>query len=103
MPASQDQLSNGLNDNAEMHRNSPNVIVAQYQQIIREQDLKLKAQYKEQLELVQNYTQLQENYTNMSAYLTEKTQHVEHLSAEKLNMQAKINTLESKISFLDNK
>ena len=80
-----------------------NAVIMQYQQIIRDQDLKLREQYQENQDLVHTCTQLQENCRNISSILNQKNVESEYFSSEKLNMQAKINELENKVNLLEEK
>ena len=101
-----------------------NKIVAQYQQIIREQDTKLREQIQLNQMLSQTCSQLQEYYNSVcnqynslrETFVAREAEyerrlkeqnaaqkHSESPIAEKLNVQAKINELEVKVHLLEEK
>ncbi len=95
----------------QQHQQQANsLIISQYQQIIREQDIKLKEYEQEKSSLVQTSTQLQEyckslHYalTAKDDYIKEKAHEFDIVSSEKLKLNAKINELEVKNNLLDEK
>ena len=78
-------------------------IVHQYQQIIREQDARLKAQLEENQSLRMTCDQLQANCKHTTALMNEKSAQTEVLLNEKLGMRAKISMLETKVDQLESK
>lgn len=99
----------GLSNNSRTNSTNPspmydqNAIVTQYQEIIRDQDSKIRSQYEENQELSKACVLLQESHKSMTSVLNEKTTVTDFLSSEKLKMQAKIMTLESKLTQMENK
>lgn len=85
-------------------------IMTQYQQIIREQDTRIKQEQQEKLQLAQTCAQLQEYCHSLHSalsskddYLKERTHELDSFSSDKLKMHAKINELEVKNNLLEEK
>ena len=94
----------------EHQQQANSLIISQYQQIIREQDTKLKEYQQEKFNLAQTCTQLQEYCQSLHNALTakddfirERGQEFEQFASEKLKMNAKINELEVKNNLLEEK
>lgn len=106
-PSQNGSISSLRDDNEATKANSlpreQEQIVAQYQQIIREQDLKIQTFTQENQDLNQALAQLQLNCKNITAILNEKNSHADNFSSEKIAMQSKINNLENKVNILENK
>jgi len=77
--------------------------MAQYQTIIRDQDLKIRTLCQENQDLNQTCQQLQANCKNITAILNEKNSHAESLTTQSFSSQLKLSSLESKVNFLENK
>ena len=81
-------------------------IISKYQQIIREQDDKLREQYALNQVLSQTCAQLQESVQSLSDKLLHNSSasHSNEVSnAERLQLQARINELEVKTNLLEEK
>ena len=85
------------------HSTQNDQVVLQFQQIIREQDLTIQTQLKENQDLSQKCNQLQENYKNLTSMLNEKHIQAEQLVRDKVAAQARINAQDDKLNFLENK
>jgi hypothetical protein len=94
----QQQQSENLNSHQQT-----NTVIVQYQQIIREQDLRLKELIQQNNDLSQTCAHLQENSRSISSILNEKNSQLELYSSEKLTMQAKLKELEIKNNLLEEK
>ena len=86
------------------------LIINQYQQIIRDQDAKLKENQQEKQTLIQTCTQLQEYCQSLHAslaakdeFMRERLHEFDSFSSEKLKLNAKINELEVKNNLLKEK
>ena len=86
------------------------LIINQYQQIIRDQDAKLKENQQEKHTLIQTCTQLQEYCQSLHAslaakdeFMRERSHEFDSFSSEKLKLNAKINELEVKNNLLEEK
>ena len=102
--------SNSVSVEQQHQQQANSLIISQYQQIIREQDFKLKEYQQEKSSLAQTCAQLQEycqnlhnNLTVKDDYIKEKILEVDLISSEKLKMNAKINELEVKNNLLEEK